>query len=119
MAALGFWQAGLIAAVPAATGLTVLAASDLTTHRFSLKTLRLATALVAGGLVVDTRRSSAWERLVAGVAVAGLVALAVLALWLSTAGIAPGCRHAPPGSPSSSPSWSAAASPYFSDTGDR
>ncbi len=33
MAALGFWHSGLIAAVPAATGLTALAASDPTTHR--------------------------------------------------------------------------------------
>jgi len=90
VAALGFWHSGLIAAVPAATGLTALAASDLTTHGFSLKTLRLATALVATGLVVDTMRSSAWDRLVATVAVAGLVALAVLALWLSTVGIALG-----------------------------
>lgn len=89
-AALGFWQTGLIAAVPAATGLTALAASDLTTHRFSLKTLRLATALVVTGLVIDAMRASAWDRLVPTVAVAGLVALAVLALWLSTPGIALG-----------------------------
>ena len=90
VAAFGFWQTGLIAAVPAAMGLTALAASDLTTHRFSLKTLRLATALVVAGFVVDAMRASAWDRLVATVAVAGLVALAVLALWLSTAGIALG-----------------------------
>ena len=90
VAALGFWQTGLIAAVPAAMGLTALAASDLTTHRFSLKTLRLATALVVAGFVVDAIRASTWDRLVATVAVAGLVALAVLVLWLSTAGIALG-----------------------------
>lgn len=90
VAALGFWQTGLVATVPAATGLTALAASDLTTHRFSLKTLRLSTALVLVGLVVDTVRASAWDRLVATVTVAGIVALAVLALWLSSAGIALG-----------------------------
>lgn len=90
VAALGFWQTGLIAAVPAALGLTALAASDLTTHRFSLKTLRLAAALVVAGFVVDAIRASTWDRLVATVAVAGLVALAVLVLWLSTAGIALG-----------------------------
>ena len=57
VAALGFWQTGLVATVPAATGLTVLAASDLATHRFSLKTLRLATAFVVAGLVVDSMRA--------------------------------------------------------------
>lgn len=88
VAALGFWQTGLIAAVPAATGLTVLASSDLTTHRFSLKTLSLATAFVVVGLVVDSMRSSDWDRLAAAAAVAGVVAVAVLALWVNTAGIA-------------------------------
>lgn len=90
VAALGFWQTGLVAAVPAATGLAVLASSDLRTHRFSLKTLRLATAFVVLGLLVDALRSSAWDRLVATAAMAGIVALAVLALWLSTSGIALG-----------------------------
>lgn len=88
LAALGFWQTGLIATVPAATGLTVLAASDLRTHRFSLKTLRLATAFVAAGLVVDSMRSSDWGRLLATGVVAGVVAVAVLALWVNTPGIA-------------------------------
>lgn len=88
LAALGFWQTGLIATVPAATGLTVLAASDLTTHRFSLRTLRLATAFVVVGLVVDSMRSSDWDRLIATGAVAGVVAVTVLALWLNTSGIA-------------------------------
>jgi len=88
LAALGFWQTGLIATVPAATGLTVLAASDLTTHRFSLKTLRLATAFVVASLVVDSMRSSDWDRLIATGAVAGVVAVTVLALWLNTSGIA-------------------------------
>ena len=88
LAALAFWQTGLIATVPAATGLTVLAASDLRTHRFSLKTLRLATAFVAASLVVDSMRSSDWDRLLATVAVAGVVAATVLALWFNTTGIA-------------------------------
>ena len=90
MAALGLWQTGLIAAVPAATGLTALAASDLATHRFSLKTLRLASALVVAGLVIDAMRASAWDRLVATVAVTGLVAFALLAVWFITPGIALG-----------------------------
>lgn len=87
-AALGFWQTGLIATVPAATGLAALAASDLRSHRFSLKTLRLATGFVVAGLVIDSMRSSDWDRLVSTAALASVVALAVLALWRSTAGMA-------------------------------
>lgn len=88
LAALGFWQTGLVATLPAATGLTFLAASDLATHRFSLRTLRLSTALVVVGLGVDSVRSSDWDRLIATAATAGVVAVTVLALWLSTSGIA-------------------------------
>lgn len=88
VAALGFWQTGLVATVPAAAGLTILAASDLTTHRFSLKTLRLSTAFVVASLVVDSMRSSDWDRLIATGAVAGVVAVTVVALWLTTSGIA-------------------------------
>jgi hypothetical protein len=84
----GLWRTGLIAAIPAAWGLTALAASDLTSHRFSLKTLRRVTALVVAGLLVDAVRSSAWDRLVVTAAIACLVALAVLALWLKTGGFA-------------------------------
>lgn len=87
-AVLAYWETGLIASVPAAVGLTVLATSDLTTHRFSLKTLGRAAALVVAGLVVDTARSSAWNRLVATVVVACIVGLSLLALWLSTGGVA-------------------------------
>ena len=90
VAALGFWQTGLIAAVPAATGLTALASSDLATHRFSLNTLRLATAFVVAGLVIDATLASAWEQLVVTVAVTALVALVILSLWLITPGIALG-----------------------------
>lgn len=90
MAALGLWQTGLIAAVPAATGLTALATTDLATHRFSLKTLRSATALAVAGLVVDAMRSSAWDQLVEAVAATGLVGLALLTLWFVTPGIALG-----------------------------
>jgi hypothetical protein len=64
-----------------------LAASDLTTHRFSLRTLRLATALVAVGFVVDAVRGAAWGRLAQAVLIAGVVALGVSVLWVVTVGI--------------------------------
>lgn len=88
VAAVGLWQTGLIAAVPAATGLTTLAASDLATRRFSPASLRAASALVAAGLVLDTARGSAWDRLAMAAAVSVVVALAMLALWVGTRGVA-------------------------------
>ncbi|MGQ0434998.1 MAG: hypothetical protein ACT452_21630 [Microthrixaceae bacterium] len=88
MAALGFWQTGLIATVPAATGLTVLAASDLATRRFSLRSLQVVSALVVSGLLLDTARDSSWDRLAMATAVSGIVAVTVLALWIRTRGVA-------------------------------
>ncbi len=86
-AALVFVHTGLIAAVPAATGLTALAATDLTSHRFSLRTLRLASALVAAGLLVDTARRSAWDQLAGASAILALLATALLAAWMATRGL--------------------------------
>lgn len=88
MAALGYAHTGLIAAVPAATGLAALAASDLATRRFSLRTLRVSSALVGAGLVLDSGRAEAWDRLGAAVVVTALVGLALLGAWLGTRGIA-------------------------------
>lgn len=87
-AALGFAHTGLIAAVPAATGLAALAASDLTTHRFSLRTLRLSSVLVGAALVVDSGRAEAWNRLLVAGFVTALVGVALLGAWLGTRGIA-------------------------------
>lgn len=87
-AAVALWQTGLIAAVPAATGLTALAASDLATRRFSLTILRVASALVAGGLVLDSASDSAWDQLAIAAAASGIVAIALLAVWLGTRGVA-------------------------------
>lgn len=88
MAALGYVHTGLIAALPAATGLVALAASDLATRRFSLRTLRTSAVLVGVGLVLDSGRTQAWERLLAAVVVTGLVGLGLLGAWLGTRGIA-------------------------------
>lgn len=65
MAALGYAHTGLIAALPAATGLAALAASDLATRRLSLRTLRTSAVLVGVGLVLDSGRTQAWDRLLA------------------------------------------------------
>jgi leader peptidase (prepilin peptidase)/N-methyltransferase len=88
LAALGYLHTGMVAAVPAATGLAALAASDLTSHRFSLRTLRAASALVAAGLLVDTSRAAAWDRLAVAAALTVLIAVALAGAWLGTHGIA-------------------------------
>lgn len=88
VAAVGLWQTGLIAAVPAGTGLTALAASDLAARRFSLTFLRAASALVIVGLLLDAAHGSAWGRLAIAAAVTGLTGVAMLALWMVTRGVA-------------------------------
>ena len=88
VAAVGLWKTGLIAAVPAATGLAALASSDLATRRFSLASLRTASALVAVGLLLDAARGSTWDRLAMAAAVSSGVAVAMLALWVGTRGVA-------------------------------
>lgn len=88
VAALGYVHTGMLAAVPAATGLTALAASDITTHRFSLRTLRLASIIVCGALIVDSARFGSWNRLLTAGAVTALVCAALAGTWLVTRGIA-------------------------------
>lgn len=88
MAVLGYANTGLLASVPAATGLAVLATSDLQTRRFSLPTLRASAILVGVGLVVDTSRAAEWDRLVVATLVTAIVGAAVGGAWLGTRGIA-------------------------------
>lgn len=88
VAVVGLWQTGLLAAVPAATGLTALAASDLAARRFSLAILRAASALVIVGLLLDAARGSEWSRLAIAAIVTGLTGVAMLALWMVARGVA-------------------------------
>lgn len=88
VAAVGLWQTGLIAAVPAATGLAALAASDFATRRFSLAILRVASALVVVGLLLDAALGSAWGRLAIAAAMTGLTGVAMLAMWMVARGVA-------------------------------
>lgn len=88
MGALAYANTGLIAAVPAATGLAALAASDLATRRFSLRTLRGSSLLVGAALMLDSRRTQAWDRLLVAGVVTALIGLGLLGAWLGTRGIA-------------------------------
>lgn len=88
VAALGYVHTGMLATLPAATGLAVLAASDSRTRRFSLKTLRVSSVLVAVGLVLDSSRASAWDRLVVAAVVTAILGAAFAGAWLGTRGIA-------------------------------
>jgi hypothetical protein len=78
----------MTAAVPAGLGLTAAARSDLATHQFSLRELRLLASIVALCMVLDTARSREWQRLGLTLAVGGLTVLAVLLLWLTTSVVA-------------------------------
>ncbi len=80
LAAIAVWQTGMIAAVPGAIGLTALAVSDAMTRRFSIRTLRIAGALVVAGLFFDTARASAWDWLAVAAALVSTVAFALLVL---------------------------------------
>jgi leader peptidase (prepilin peptidase)/N-methyltransferase len=84
----GWLAAGLFAAVPAGAGLVAAAATDLATHRFSVRALGVASALVALALIFDAAASGAWSRL--GFAAAGTAVSAVLliATWVGTRGLA-------------------------------
>lgn len=88
LAAVAVWRTGMIAAIPGAIGLTALAVSDAMTRRFPVRTLRIAAALVVAGLLLDTARASAWDRLAVAAALVSAVALALLVLWFATPGIA-------------------------------
>jgi len=88
MAAFGYVHTGLIAAVPAATGLAAIATSDLATRRFSLRTLRVSSVLVGIGLALDSGRDAAWDRLLVGGVVTALIGTGLLGAWLGTRGIA-------------------------------
>lgn len=88
MAALAYVNTGLVAVVPAATGLAAFAASDLRTRRFSLRALRLVSVLVGLALVTDAARAGAWDRLAVAVVLTALIGAAMLGVWLGTSGLA-------------------------------
>lgn len=86
-AALGLWATGLVAAVPAGVGLTMVAADDLSSHRFSTRTLAGASLLVALALLVDAAVRGSWDRLAAALAGTAIVGTATAVAWLSVKGL--------------------------------
>ena len=88
LAALGWAATGVIAAAPAATGLTLVAASDLTTHRFSVRTLGLVSVTVAAALIADAVVSHSWHHLVVAAVGTATASTLLLFTWLASAGVA-------------------------------
>jgi hypothetical protein len=87
--AIAAWLAtGLLAAVPAGAGLVAVAATDLTTHRFSTRTLGIVGVLVALALTVDAAAGGTWSRLVLTTAGSVVTAALLTAAWLGTRGLA-------------------------------
>lgn len=88
--ATGWAATGVIAAAPAGAGLTMCAASDLASNRFSLRVLGFSAGLVAFALTADATLGHSWDRL--GLAAAGTAGVCVLllTLWLSTSSFALG-----------------------------
>ncbi|HRD99986.1 MAG TPA: hypothetical protein PLV68_01740 [Ilumatobacteraceae bacterium] len=88
VAAAGWVASGMLTAIPAGIGLAAVAATDLSTHHFSLRTLGWASSFVVAALIADSIVLVSWDRL--GVALVGSAAVAIVLVvgWLGTAGLA-------------------------------
>jgi hypothetical protein len=88
VAIIGWLATDLVAAVPAGACLTVVAATDLSTRRFSIRTLGIASLLVALALGANAAAEGSLTRLTVVLsgtaAVGGLLGL----VWLAIGGLA-------------------------------
>jgi hypothetical protein len=82
------WRTGLLAALPSAVGLTVLAASDFRTRRVSRDMFAATAAATIGLAIVDAALQVSGGRLVAASLITAAVALVAGTLWAATSGIA-------------------------------
>lgn len=87
-ATLGWLPTRLLAALPAGACLALLAASDLATHRFSLRALGSGSALVVLALAADSELNHTWERLAVAAIGAALVSMLLVLAWLWASGLA-------------------------------
>lgn len=88
LSVLAVWHSGIAAAVPAAFGLTALAATDLASRRLPSRIVLstfLATLAVAAW---DASRTGNWFGFVQAWAVVGAVTIVSLLVWALTSGIA-------------------------------
>ena len=82
------WRTGLLAALPSAVGLAVLAASDFRTRRVSREMFAATAAATVGLATVDSALQGSGARLVAALLITAAVALVAGTLWAATSGIA-------------------------------
>ena len=82
------FRTGLLSALPSATGLTVLAASDVATRRIPRNIFAVAAVATVTFAVVDALRLSSTRGLLRGAMVTAVVAVVAAAIWLATTGIA-------------------------------
>ena len=82
------WRTGLLAALPSALGLTVLAASDFRIRRVPREVFATTAAATVGLAVVDAAVQGSGGRLVAALLITAAVRLVAGTLWAATSGIA-------------------------------
>jgi Type IV leader peptidase family len=82
------WRTELLAALPSAVGLTMLAASDLRTRRVSQDMFAATAAATIGLAFVDAASQGSGTRLVAASLITAAVALVAGTIWATTSGIA-------------------------------
>lgn len=87
VAAVGLFTTGSLAAVPAGVALTFLASSDLTTRRFSLRLLILASIVVCSFIAGEAIANSAGHQLLNGLLTMSLLAAGSTVAWLATSGV--------------------------------
>jgi Type IV leader peptidase family len=82
------WRTGLLAALPSAVGLTLLAASDFRTRRVPREVFATTAAATVGLAFVDAAVQGSGGRLVAALLITAAVALVAGTIWAATSGFA-------------------------------
>jgi hypothetical protein len=82
------WRTGLLSALPSATGLTLLAASDFATRRISRRTFKHAAIATFGFALFDAAVQANRSRFVEAAITTAVIALLAYIVWAATSGIA-------------------------------
>ena len=88
VAVLADWHSGIAAAVPAALGLTALAATDMASRRLPSRIVLLTFLATVAVAAWDAGRTGKWFGFVQAGAVVGAVTIVSVLVWALTSGIA-------------------------------